>query len=181
MLTRHLLSLIFDEAVQNLNSACHQVNSQPANATLSGYVHLLDQGNAIFITDERKPYLITLEFTLFHKLKTGDRLQARVVNDSANNHNVVSEIVSVQHVTYDDAPVISAIQTLNLFDNTINLGTSILIPVGDNTDIVTKVAHIVDTLPDNITPILLSFDGRPTNFNVSTAYFTQPSYDNREK
>ena len=181
MSIQHLLSLLFDNEVQKLNNAFSEVNSSTASAPLSGYAHLLDQGNAIFITDERQPYLISLEFTLYHHLKTGDRLQARVAYNTDCASQVVSEIINVQHVVYDEAPVMKNNQSFNLFQHSINLGTSVLLPVGDNTDIAKKVAQICDTLPAHLTPVLLSFDGRPTNFDVPTTYFTKPSYSSREK
>ena len=181
MLMQHILSFIFDENIKRLNTAFNQVRSSVTSAPLSGYVHLLDQGNAIFISDEHKTYLITLEFTLYFHLRTGDRLQARVTYNTGTNNNVVTEIVKVQHVSYDDAPVIKADRSINLCNHTINLGTSILIPVIDNIDITSKVAKIQTALPNDIVPILLSFDGRPTNFNIPTTYFTKPNYSNREK
>lgn len=181
MPTRHILSIIYCDAIQRLNNIYHRVSSTSATAPLSGYVHLLNQGNAIFITDERQPYLVTIESTLFHKLKTGDRLQARVTYNADSHNDIVSEIIDVQHVTYDDAPVVKSNRSLDLCGNTINLGTSLLVHVEDNTDIVDKVDRIRRALPTDITPILLSFDGRPTNFEIETAYFTKPSYTSREK
>ena len=175
------MSSIFDDIVKRLNLTYSEVHSRPATTPLSGYVHLLNQGNAIFITDEHQPYLITLEFALFHHLKTGDRMQARVTYDSDCGNNVVSELIEVQHVTYDEAPMKKAEQTINWDNHTIKLGTSILIPVTDNTDVAAKVAQIQNALPDEIVPVLLSIDGRPTNFDIPTAYFTKPTYSSREK
>jgi len=181
MSIQHLLSLLFDNEVQKLNNAFSEVNSSTASAPLSGYAHLLDQGNAIFITDDRKSYLITIEFTAYFHLKTGDRLQARISFNPATANYVVCEIINVQHVNYDDAPTIRTNQSLDLCGNTINLGTSIMIPATDNTDIATKTAQITAALPTHIIPILLSFDGRPTNFDVPNTCFTKPNYSSREK
>ncbi len=181
MSTQLCMSSIFDDVVKKLILTYSEVHSRPATTPLSGYVHLLEHGNAIFITDERQPYLIPLEFALFHHLKTGDRMQARVTYDSDCGNNVVSELIEVQHVTYDEAPMKKAEQTINLDNHTIKLGTSILIPATDNTDVAAKVAQIQNALPDEIVPVLLSIDGRPTNFDVPTAYFTKPTYSSREK
>lgn len=181
MSTQLCMSSIFDDVVKKLILTYSEVHSRPATTPLSGYVHLLEHGNAIFITDERQPYLIPLEFALFHHLKTGDRMQARVTYDSDCGNNVVSELIEVQHVTYDEAPMKKAEQTINLDHHTIKLGTSILIPTTDNTDVAAKVAQIQNALPDDVEPVLLSIDGRQTNFDVPTAYFTKPTYSSREK
>ena len=181
MPTQHVLSSIFTDAVNRLNSTFSEVKSSTNTAPLLGYVHLLDQGNAIFITDDRQSYLITLEFTLYYHLKTGDRLQARVAFSTNCNNYVVTEIIEVNHVAYDSAPVIKADRSFTLSGQKLNLGTSVLIPATDNADIAAKVAQIISTLPTDTIPILLSFDGRPTNFNVPTACFTKPNYTAREK
>ena len=181
MTIQSMLSLIFNDEVQKLNNSFRQVKSDTASAPLSGYVHLLDQGNAIFITDEHQSYLITIEFTLYFRLKTGDRLQARVSYNSDCNNKVVCEIIKVEHVNYDQAPMHKTNRSLDLSGNTINLGTSIMIPATDNTDIANKINQIAHTLPDDIAPILLSFDGRPTNYDLPTTYFTKPNYTNKEK
>ena len=160
------------------------VHSRPLPNTaepLTGYVHTLDKGHAIFITDDRKPFLITIEFVLFYRLRTGDRLRARVAYTSEADNCVVTEIIEVQHVAYEDAPVIKADRNFDLFGTTVGLGTSVMLPVGDNADIAAKVPQILASLPADTMPILLSFDGRPTNFDVPTAYFTKPSFSNREK
>ena len=181
MAMQQMLSLIFDGEVRKLNHAFNQVRSANASAPLSGYVHLLEQGNAIFITDERQSYLITIEFTLYFHLKTGDRLQARVAYNADCHNHVVCEILNVQHVTYDDAPVIKANQSIDLCGRSINLGTSILVPATDNQDIATKISKIHHALPEDMVSMLLSIDGRPTNFEISNACFTKPNYTNREK
>lgn len=181
MLTQYVLSSVFAESVNRLNSTFSEVNSSTNTDLLSGFVHLLDQGNAIFITDDRKSYLITIEFTLYFHLKTGDRLQARVAFSSDCNNYVVTEIIKVIHVGYDNAPVIKADHSFSLANQKINFGTSVLIPTTDNLDIADKVKQLTKVLPADTTPILLSFDGRPTNFEISTAYFTQPNYSAREK
>lgn len=181
MSTQYVLSSVFADSINRLNSVFSEVNSSTNTAPLAGFVHLLDQGNAIFITDDRQSYLITIEFTLYFHLKTGDRLQARVAFNPDCNHYVVTEIIKVDHVAYDNAPVIKAERSFNLVNQKINFGTSVLIPATDNLDIADKVKQITQTLPADATPILLSFDGRPTNFTVPTAYFTQPSYSAREK
>lgn len=184
MSTRLHMSSIFDDVIKRLNTTYSTVRSNPlpvTNKPLSGYVHTLEQGNAIFITDDRRPYLITLEFAVYYQLKTGDRLQARVAYDMEYDNYLVNEVVEVQHVAYDEAPMIKADRSFTLFGTTVNFGTSVLLPVGDNADIVAKVPQIMQALPDNVTPVFLSFDGRPTNFDVPTAYFTKPNYTSREK
>ena len=181
MSIQRLLSLIFDDEIQKLNNSFNEVNSSSASEPLSGYVHLLDQGNAVFITDDRKPYLIAIEFVMYFRLKTGDRVQARISFNPSTCSHVVCQIIEVKHVTYDEAPVIKANQTISLCGNTINLGTSLMVPVTDNTDIAAKTVRVIKSLPDHIIPILLSLDGRPTNFDVPTAHFTKPDYSSREK
>ena len=181
MLAQYILSSLFADSIKRLNSTFSEVNSAPNTAPVSGYVHLLDHGNAIFITDNRQSYLISLEFTLYFHLKTGDRLQARVAFNPDCNSHVVVQIIEVKHVTHDNAPLIKADQSFQLSGQQINLGTSVLIPATDNLDIADKVEKIVHALPAHAVPILLSFDGRPTNFNVATACFTKPSYTAREK
>lgn len=179
------MSSIFDDIFQKIHLTYGDVvRSRPLSLPselLSGYVHTLEQGNALLITDDHKPYMITLEFALYHRLKTGDRVSAKVCYTTEYSNYVVNELVNVQHVNYDDAPVIKSKRKFDLFDNTVTMGTSILIPVKDNTDIADKVAQITATLPTDIMPILLSFDGRETNFDVSTTYFTKPNFSNREK
>lgn len=179
------MSSIFDDVIQRMNitydSAVHSRPLPDSLEPLTGYVHTLDHGNAIFITDDRKPYLITVDCALYYRLRTGDRLQARVGYTSEYGNCVVTEILDVQHVAYDDAPSIKPNRSFNLFNHTVNFGTSVLVPVGDNTDITNKVSQIQAQLPADATPILLSFDGRPTNFDVPTAYFTKPSFSSREK
>ncbi len=180
------MSSVFDDVVQRLHLTYDtQVRSRPLPDTdepLTGYVHTLDQGNAIFITDDRKPYLITIELALYYHLQTGDRLQAKVAYKSEHDNYVVTEVIDVQHVAYDDADVVKANRSFNLYGYSVYFGTSVMLPVGDNTDISAKFAKILTTLPKDATPILLSFDGRPTNFaDVPTAYFTKPSYSSREK
>lgn len=179
------MSSIFDDVIQRMNITYGSaVHSRPLPETiepLNGYVHTLDQGNAIFITDDRKPYLITVECALFYRLQTGDRLQARVAYTSEYGNCVVTEVLNVQHVAYDDAPVMKANRSFPLFNHTVDFGTSVMVPVGDNTDITAKVAQIQSQLPADVVPILLSFDGRPTNFDVPTSCFTKPSFSSREK
>ena len=181
MSTQQVLSFIFNDAVYRLNHSFSEVNSSTNTAPLSGFVHLLDQGNAIFITEDRQSYLISIEFTLYFHLKTGDRLQARTTYSSECNHYVVTEITEVKHVAYDNAPVIKSDSSFDLAGHKIDLGTSVLIPVTDNQDIANKVAQITQSLPADTIPILLSFDGRATNFNVPNACFTKPNYSSREK
>lgn len=181
MSIQHLLSILFDSEIQKLNSSFSEVNSSPASEPLFGYVHLLDQGNAILITDDRKPYLITVEFAVYFHLKTGDRVQARISFNPTTCTHVVCQIIEVKHVAYDEAPLIKADQSFDLCGTTINLGTSIMIPVTDNNDIATKTACITGVLPNHVVPMLLSFDGRSTNFNVTNACFTKPNYSSREK
>ena len=181
MSTQRILSAIFDESVQRFNRAFNQVSSTPNTAPLSGYVHLLDQGQALFITDERQTYLISVELILYFHLKTGDRLEARVAYSPDDNNYIVTDIVTVKHVGYENAPLIKANRSFTLFNQTVNFGTSILVPADDNVSITTKVDQITHELPQDVVPILLSFDGRPTNFNVPTACFTKPNYSNREK
>ena len=180
----HMTS-IFDDIIQRLNTTyTSEVRSCPTADTLkpvSGYVHLLDGGNALLITDERHPYLITLEFVIYYHLKTGDRIQARVSYDVEYDNFLVKEVIDIQHVAYDEAPAIKADRTIDLFGNKINLGTSVMVPVGDNTDIANKVSQIIGILPADVVPMFLSFDGRPTNFDVPNACYTKPSYSSREK
>lgn len=178
------MSSIFDDLTQRLEISYSQVRSAPlsdTSKTLTGYVHTLNQGNGIFITDEHKPYLITVEFIAFYKLKMGDRIHAKVNYDSEYNNYIVTEIIKVDHVNYDEAPVSKPVYSFNSFNHSISLGTSVLLPVNDNQDIAAKVAQIITDLPNDVMPILLSFDGRPTNFTVPTTYFTKPSYCSREK
>lgn len=181
MPAKQLLSLMFADVVNKLNNADTRVSSGLNSAPLSGYVHLLNHGNALFITDDRRSCVITIELALVFQLKTGDRLQAKVTFDPDWNNYIVSEIVSVQRVAYENAPVIKPSRSINLLGRTINLGTSVLISAGDNTDIATKINTITEHLPANLVPMLLSFDGRPTNFNVPTACFTKPKYSHQEK
>ena len=181
MPARQLLSLMFADVINKLNNADTRVSSGSNSAPLSGYVHILNHGNALFITDDRRSCVITIELALFFHLKTGDRLQARIAFDPDWNNYIVSEIINVQHITYEDAPVVKPNRSINLLGHTVNLGTSILISAGDNADIVTKVNTITQNLPTDLIPILLSFDGRPTNFNVPTACFTKPNYSHQEK
>jgi|GEM_PF-6150856 len=179
------MTSIFDDVIKRLNTTYHsEVRSRPAADTLvpvSGYVHLLDQGNAILITDAHRPYLITLEFVVYYQLKTGDRLQARITYDADYDNFIVSEMLDVKHVTYDDAPMAKPARTIDLCGNKINLGTSVMTAVGDNSDIAAKVSQITHALPADVVPMLLSFDGRPTNFDIPNATFTKPSYTSREK
>ncbi len=178
------MSSIFDDIVRKVNStySCELHSRELTTATpLTGYVHTLDQGNAIFITDERKPYLITVEFALYYRLKTGDRIHAEVEYNPEYENYVVSKLLDVQHVTYDMSQAIKSNRSFDALGNTIQLGTSVLIPASDNTDIANKVAQIQAELPNDTIPVLLSFDGRSANFDVPTAYFTKPTYTSREK
>ncbi|MBQ7973990.1 MAG: hypothetical protein IJ295_03500 [Clostridia bacterium] len=175
---------IFEDVIFKQEITYSQVRSAPLVDTskiLTGYVHTLDQGTAIFITDDRKPFLIPIECVLYYKLATGDRIQAKVNFSSEYNNYVVIEVNEIQHVTYDQAPVVKSNRSFNLLGNSIALGTSALLPVTDNSDIVSKVAQILPQLPADVTPILLSFDGRPTNFDVPTTYFTKPNETSRDK
>lgn len=179
----HMLT-IFDDLLQKRQISYSEVHSGPipdTNKSFTGYVHTLDQGHAIFISDERNPYLITVEYVAYYKLKTGDRITAKVNFSSEFNNYIVYEISNIEHVHYEDAIAIKSNRSIEIYNNKVLLGTSVLLPVTDNQDTATKVAQILSTLPENIIPILLSFDGRPTNFTVPTAYFTKPSYDSREK
>ena len=184
MKTRFHMSSVFDDVVQKLKTSYSEVRSAPLTDTsksLTGYVHTLDKGTAIFITDERKPFLIPIECVLYYKLQTGDHIQAKVNYNSEYGNYVVTEVTEVQHVTYETATVIKSDRKFDILGQSVYLGTSVLLPVADNQDITKKVANILPTLPADITPILLSFDGRPTNFEVPTAYFTKPDYHSREK
>lgn len=184
MKTRFHMSSVFDDVIQKLEISYSQVRSAPLPKTgdlLTGYVHILDHGNAIFISDDFKPYLITVEYVAFYKLKMGDRIHAKINYNSEYNNYIVTEITNVEHVNYDEAPVTKPKHTIDLFSNPVYLGTSVLLPIVDNLDIASKVAQIISHLPDDVTPILLSFDGRPTNFTVPTTYFTKPSFCSREK
>lgn len=179
----HMLS-IFDDILQKRQISYSAVHSAPitdTNILLTGYVHTLDHGNAIFISEDRKAFLITVEFVAYYQLQTGDKITAKVNFSSEYNNYIVYEITDVEHVHYDQAAVTRAIRSIQLYGKDVLLGTSIMIPVNDNQDTVTKVAQILPNLPADVTPILLSFDGRPTNFTVPTAYFTKPSYGSREK
>ena len=181
---RFHMSSIFDDVIKRMEITYSQVRSAPLDDTskiLTGYVHTLDHGNAVFITDDRKPFLITIEFVLFHHLKTGDRIKAKVSYNSEFNNYAVSEVIEITHVTYDDAPVIKSNRSIDILGNSVSIGTSVMIPVKDNQDVTDKVAKMMTTLPADTLPILLSFDGRPTNFTVPTTYFTKPNYCSREK
>ncbi|MCQ2381815.1 MAG: hypothetical protein MJ054_00755, partial [Clostridia bacterium] len=162
MACQQILSSIFDSAIKKLNSSNSEVNSNSNSAPLFGYVHVLNHGNAIFITDERQSYLISIEYIMLFRLKTGDRLQARVAYSASNDRYIVNEIIHVQHITYDNAPIIKTNQNFNIAENNVGVGTSVLVPVKDNMDIATKVAKIISDLPQDMVPFLLSFDGRPT-------------------
>lgn len=181
MSTQLVLSKLFAESVQRLNQTFTEVNSDANAQTRTGYAHLLDQGNALFISDNRQPYLIPIELTLFFHLKTGDRLQALTTFNSESNNYVVTKILTVEHIAYDNAPLIRAEHHFELWQQEINLGTSVLIPVRDNADIVDKVADVVRQLPTDIVPVLLSFDSRATNFDVPTMCITKPTYSAKEK
>lgn len=184
MIKRFHMASIFDDVVQKLQISYSEVRSAPLTDTsqlLTGYVHTLDKGSAIFITDDLKPFLIPIECVIYYKLQTGDHIQAKVNYSSEYNNYVVTDVVNVEHVHYEDATVIKSDRTIDILGNPIFLGTSVLLPVTDNQDITAKVAQILPTLPADVTPILLSFDGRPTNFNVPTSYFTKPDYHSREK
>ena len=178
---KRILSNLFAEQVNRLNNCFTELNSSAKSEPVFGYIHLLDRGNAIFITDERKPYLVSIEFTAFYKLKTGDRVQACTSFSPACNNYVVEQIVEVNHVAYDEAPVVKADTSFNLGGRKVDLGTSVLIPVDDNLDIANKVAKIQQALPENTVPVFLSFDGRKTNFNFEHSCFTKPDYTTREK
>ncbi len=181
MLSQRILSKIFDNSVQRLNSIFSEVNSGTSSAPQYGYVHLLDQGNSLFITPDRQSCLISIEFTLYFHLKTGDYIQARTTYSSECNYHVVTEIISVNHVTYDNAPVIKPERTFQLAGENVHLGTSVLVPATDNRDIANKVSQIAKSLPADTIPMFLSFDGRPTNFDIPNASFTSPNYTSREK
>lgn len=183
MTTCFHMASIFADIVQKVNPNTCEVHSRELTSTtlLTGYVHTLDQGNALFITDERKPYLITLELVLFYHLKTGDHLRAEVEYSSEYENYVVTKVLDVQHVNYDLAQAIKSTRSFSVLGNAIQSGTSVLIPANDNTDIANKIAQIQTELPNDIVPMLLSFDGRSINFDVPTAYFTKPTYSNREK
>jgi len=178
------MSSIFDDVIQKLKISYSEVHSAPITDTskfLAGYVHNLDTGTAIFITDDRKPFLIPLECVIYYKLQTGDHIKAKVNYSSEYNNYIVNEIIEVQHVNYETATVIKSNRSIDVLCNSVSLGTSVLLPVTDNQDIMHKVAQILPTLPADVTPILLSFDGRPINFAVPISYFTKPNFHSREK
>ena len=184
MNTRFHMSSIFDDVVKKLEISYSEVRSAPltdTSKTITGYVHVLDKGTAILITEERKPFLIPIECVLYYKLQMGDHIHAKINYSSEHGNYVVTEVSEITHVTYETAATIKSDRKLDIFGNPVYLGTSVLLPVGDNQDVTNKVSQILPSLPADITPILLSFDGRPTNFNVPTAYFTKPDYYSREK
>ena len=178
------MSSIFDDVIKKLEISYSEVRSAPltdTSKTIVGYVHILNKGTAILITEDRKPFLIPIEFVLFHKLQMGDYIHAKVNYSSEYGNYAVTEISEISHVGYETATTIKSDRKLNVLGNSVFLCTSVLLPVNDNQDVITKVAQILPTLPADITPILLSFDGRPTNFEVPTSYFTKTDFHSREK
>ena len=178
------MSSIFDDIVKKREFSYSQVCSAPITDTsklLTGYVHTLDRGTAIFITEDCKAFLIPIECVLYYQLQTGDYIQAKVDYQSEFSNYAVTEVVKTEHVNYDKAPTIKSNRIMQILGNNVHLGTSVMLPVADNTDTASKVAAILSTLPEDVTPILLSFDGRPTNFTVPCSYFTKPSHCSREK
>ena len=150
---------------------------------VAGYVHTLDGGNALFITNDRKAHPIPIEMALFYHLNTGDQIRAKVVFSHDHDNYITHSIESLNHVHYDDAEMIPTQRSFTLGKHTIQYGTSVLIPVGDNTDIAKQVNQIFPALPADVVPFFLSFDGRATNFTnlPSMTEFTKPSYSSREK
>lgn len=184
MITRFHMASIFDDVVKKLEISYSEVRSAPltdTSKTVTGYVHMLNNGTAILITETRQPFLIPIECVLYYKLQMGDYVHTKIDYSSEYNNYVVTKINEIAHVAYETAAVVKSDRKFDILDNSIYLGTSVLLPVGDNQDITDKVAKILPALPADITPILLSFDGRPTNFTVPTAYFTKPDYHSREK
>ena len=178
---KEILSSLFARQVAKLNLCFDEIQSTNSSAPLFGYVHLLNSGNALFISDERKPYLVSLEFTIFYKLKTGDRIQARTGYNSFCDSFVVEQIIAVEHVAYQETAMVPAQQNFTLNQHKVRLGTSVLVPIKDDCDLVQKVTQIQRGLPTDTTPFLLSFDGRMTNFNFAHSCFTQTNQTAREK
>lgn len=174
----------FDESLERVYA--NYVSStapQPYAATnVAGYVHTLNGGNAILITDDFIPYLITTNLVQKHTLKTGDYVECQATFSAFHGRDLVIMINSVRHIDYDAIPAVKATRHFTIDNQKISLGSSTLVRIDQATDVYQRVEQIFANVPLSAKKIVLSFDGRRENFNQEhSLYVTKPAYSSRDK
>ncbi len=177
------LSCVFDDVISGLNdNYARSIVTNPDAQELTGYVHTLANGNAIFITEDCVPYFITCDFIQHYQLQTGDRIRATV--DYATNYNnyLVTDIAQVTKVNYDDVTTVNCTQTYQLDGCKVNCGTTVLLTMDDHSNTLDRLASLSAQLPPNVTQIVLSFDGRAERLtDYRNLYLTKITQTSRDK
>ena len=153
-----------------------------AASKTAGYVHTLNAGNAILITDDFIPYLITTDLVQKHALKTGDYVDCQATFSAFHERDLIIMVDNVRHVNYDEIPVVKATRHFTIDGRPINFGSTTLVQIDQQTDIYQRAEQIFTNVPANAKKMVLSFDGRRENFNPEyLLHVTKPGYSSRDK
>ena len=177
------MSCVFDDVITGLNDnyARSSVTS-PSGNEVTGYVHTLATGNAIFITEDCVPYYIAVDFIEHYHLQTGDRIRASVGFELRYDNYMVTDITQVTKVAYDDVTTVPSTQTYQLDGYKVNLGTTSLITLDDHSNTVDRLAGLAAQLPKDTVKIVLSFDGRAESLaDYQHLYLTKTTQTSRDK
>lgn len=179
------VSCVYDEIVAELNSSYNDLHSTPstfAATKISGYVHTLPIGNAILITDDLVPYLITNDMIAAYNLQMGDRIQAKVAFSPRYERPMVIAIDQVHHVDYQEDQFVKTARSFRVGTKVVGLGRTALCQISDNADSGPQIDTIFTAVPLGTQKIVLSFDGRAENYRPEyQLYRTKPAYPNRDK
>lgn len=177
------MSCVFDEVITGLNdNYARSILNAPAGEEMTGYVHTLATGNAIFITDDCIPYFIAVDFIEHYHLQTGDRIRANVGFEMRYDHYMVTNIAQVTKVAYDDVTAVPSTQTYQLIGHQIDYGTTALITMDDHSNNIKRLAELAAELPNDVIPIVLSFDGRAESLaEYQHLYLTKTTQTSRDK
>ena len=177
------MSCVFDDVITGLNdNYARSVATSPSDNELTGYVHTLATGNAIFITEDCVPYYIAVDFIEHYHLQTGDRIRASVGFELRYDNYMVTDITQVTKVAYDDVNTVPSTQTYQLDGRKVNFGTTSLITLDDHSYTADRLAGLAAQLPQDTAKIVLSFDGRAESLaDYQHLYLTKPTQTSRDK
>lgn len=177
------MSCVFDDIITGLNdSYARSIVTSPNAHELTGYVHTLANGNAIFITEDCIPYYIAVDFIEHYHLHTGDRIRATVGFEMRYDNYMVKDIAQITKVEYDDVTTLPSTQTYQLDGHKVTVGTTTLVTLDEHSNSIDRMARLVAQLPKDTVKIVLSFDGRAESLtDYRHLYLTKTTQTSRDK
>ena len=174
----------FDEDLDRpYETAVRSPQLQPYSALdVAGYVHMLNLGHALLITDNFIPYVIPKKLVETHDLKTGDFIDCQATFSTFHGRDLVVLINDVRRSNYDAIPAVKATRNFTVADHQVGLGCTTLVNLEHGSDNYQRVTDIFQNAPTKAKKMVLSFDGRAENYHPDfDLTITKPAHSSRDK